>query len=141
MKEKNIHTIDRKEYLFIIILIIWCIFAFKMVALQFKGALKSFPKIYFLNLEQKYRLIDGNFYSFLKFCEAKIPERASIIFKILPKEPEFRSQEWLMTEYFIGKSPYYLYPRRIFRENDANPKIKYKIIYDLRSKTFSLYYQ
>lgn len=141
MKEENIHTINRKEYLFIIILIIWCIFAFKMVALQFKEAFKSFPKIYSLNLEQKYRLVDGNFYSFLKFCEAKIPEGASIIFKILPKEPEFRSHDWLIAEYFIGKSPYYLYPRKIFRESDANPEIKYKIIYDLHSKTFSLYFQ
>lgn len=133
--------IDKEKGSIIVILIIWCVFTFKMITLQIKVAFKNFPKIYSLNLEQKYKLIDGNFYNFIKFCELSIPENESIVFSVLPKEPVFRSHDWLIAEYFIGKGPYYLYPRKIFREKDAFSDIKYRIIFDIQSKSFNLIYK
>lgn len=100
-----------------------------------------FPKICFLDLEQKYQLADGAFYNFLKLCKTKIPEGSGILFKIIPENPGFRSQDWFTAEYFIGKSPYYLYPRKVYRQEYMVPGIRYIIVYDTRSKIFGLYYQ
>lgn len=132
---------NRNKYLATAILIIWCIFATKMVILQSKQIFKNFLKIYSLNLEKKYELVDGNFYRFMKFCKTKVPERESIIFRVLPDVPDFQAQDWITPEYFMAKSTYYLYPRKVFREKDGiMPDIKYKIIYDINSKIFTLQY-
>lgn len=140
MKKIIRHIIVEKNFI-IAILVLWCIFTFRMLNLQVKGVFKNFPRPYSLSLEQKYKLIDGNFYDFTKFCESNIPERASVMFKVVPKAPDFLDEGWLIPEYFISKSSYYLYPRKIFREKDATPGIRYQIIYDFSSKTFNLYYQ
>jgi len=139
--KKNKYFIDINKNLAILILIVWCIFAFKIITSQIRDIFKKFPIIYSLSLEQKYRLVDGNFYDFIKFCEARTPERADIVFKIVPKEPDFSSQDWFLAEYFIGKSVYYFYPRKIYREESAIPDIKYKIVYNSKAKTFSFYSQ
>lgn len=138
---KNKYFIDRNKNLAIAILIVWCIFAFKIITSQIKDMLKRFPIIYSLNLEQKYRLVDGSFYDFIKFCEARTPERAHIVFRMVPKEPDFSSSDWFLAEYFIGKSAYYFYPRKIYREESAIPGIKYQIVYNSKAKTFSFYSQ
>lgn len=138
---KNKYLININKNLAMLILIVWCIPAFKIITSQVKDIFRRIPVIYSLNLEQKYRLVDGNFYDFIKFCESKTPERANIIFKIVPKEPDFSSQDWFMAEYFIGKSAYYFYPRKIYREEFALPGIKYQIVYNSKDRTFNLYYQ
>lgn len=138
---KNKYLIDINKNLAIAILIVWCIFAFKIITSQIRSIFKIVPIIYSLNLEQKYRLVDGNFYDFIKFCETKTPERADILFKIVPKEPDFSSQDWFLAEYFIGKSAYYFYPRKIYREEYTIPGIRYQIVYNSKAKTFSFHSQ
>lgn len=138
---KNKYPLDINKYLAITVLIVWFILAFKIIASQIKDTFKRPPAIYSLDLEQKYRLVDGNFYDFIKFCETKTPERAHIIFRIVPKEADFANQDWFLSEYFIGKSAYYFYPRKIYREEFALPGIKYQIVYDSKAKTFSFYSQ
>jgi len=134
------YFIDINKNLAILILIVWCILTFKIITSQIRDIFKRLP-IISLNLEQKYRLVDGNFYDFIKFCEARTPERAHIAFKIVPKEPDFSSNDWFLAEYFIGKSAYYFYPRKIYREESAIPGIQYKIVYNSKAKTFSFYSQ
>jgi len=139
MKTKKMYIIDRNKVLIIMALIIWCFFSFRMITAQLKIAFKTYFKICALTLEQKYRLMDGRFYDFMQFCKEKNPEGDSIIFKCAPIDPEFRTQQWFSAEYFLGRSPYYLYPRKIFREKDATPEIKHQIVYDINANTFGLY--
>ncbi len=138
MKIKKIYIIDKSKVFAIAVLIIWCFFSFRMVTTQLKIAFKTYFKICALTLEQKYRLVDGSFYDFMQFCKEKIPEGDSIIFKCAPIDPEFRTQQWFSAEYFLGRSPYYLYPRKVFREKDATPEIKYQIVYDINTNTLGL---
>jgi len=141
MKTQKLYIINRNKVLIIMTLIIWCFFSFRMLTTQLKIAFKTYFKICTLSLEQKYRLIDGPFYDFMQFCKEKIPEGNSIIFKCVPRDPEFRTQEWFNAEYFLGRSPYYLYPRKVFREKDATPGIRYQMVYDTNAKTFGFYSQ
>src|SRR4030042_487824 len=125
MKE-NKYFNDINKKLIILVLMVWCALAFRIITAQIKDIFKKLPIIP-LKLEQKYRLVDGGFYDFIKFCETKTPPRVDILFKVVPKEPDVASQDWFLSEYFIGKSAYYFYPRKIYREESAIPGIKYQI--------------
>lgn len=132
-------SIEKK--LVIMIFSVWCILAFDLVIVQVYRAINALLPIYSLNLEQKYELIDGNFYNFVKQCEAGVGARESILFKSLPRDPDFRTPNWFLKEYFVGKLSYLLYPRKILRGQDITGEAKYIIIFDTNSRTLKLNYR
>ena len=125
----------------IMIFAIWCILVFKLVALQLHKTFVFLLPVHSLSLEQRHRLIDGNFYNFIKLCEARVPERESMVFKVFPQEPDFRTPDWLLKEYFIGRLAYFLYPRKVLREKNITSEPKYIIIFDTNSRTLKINYR
>lgn len=138
MDIKGSIAIDKEKRIIFVILIIWFLFSFKMLVLQFNAVFNYFPDIYSLDLERIRMRTEGDFYSFIRFCETKVPERTGIIFRTSPPELTYGCQDWLAAEYLFSKSSYYLYPRMIFKEKEAPPNIKYKIIYNALTNEISL---
>ncbi|MFA5411331.1 MAG: hypothetical protein WC321_05685 [Candidatus Omnitrophota bacterium] len=130
--EKNLVTV---------IFVIWCILAFRLVISQVRRTLDFVLPAYSFNLEEKYELIDGGFYNFAKFCEARVQERASMVFKVVPQEPAFRSPEWFTKEYLVGRLSYLLYPRKILRGQDAAGEARHAIVFDIDSQSLRLDYR
>lgn len=117
---------------------IWCILAFELVLVQARQTFNLLLPIYPLSLEQKHKLVDGNFYNFVKQCAAGVGERENIVFKSLPREPDFRTPNWFLKEYFVGKLSYLLYPRKILRGQGITAEPKYIIIFDTDAKALKL---
>lgn len=131
-------TVNKEKYFIIFSLCVWIFFAVPMWDGQVMRMLTFIRGVCPLNPQQKNEVIDGGFYYFMEYCRALIPENTDILFKIEPSEPEFRSRDYYESEYFVGKSPYYLYPRRIFRPEDRFLLTKYTIIYNFLTKSFIL---
>ncbi|MFH1692428.1 MAG: hypothetical protein ABIC68_07715 [Candidatus Omnitrophota bacterium] len=128
----------KEKYFVVLFLFLWIFFTIPMIDLQIIKAVSSTSKICFFSPQLKNEIIDGVFYYFMEYCQATIPENADILFKIVPENPAFRSRDYYEAEYYVGKSPYYLYPRRIFRQEDGFLKAKYTITYDCSTKFFSI---
>ncbi|MFA4989167.1 MAG: hypothetical protein WC576_00120 [Candidatus Omnitrophota bacterium] len=122
----------------IMFFIIWCILVFEPIIRQVQETFTFLLPVYSLSLEEKHNLIDGKFYNFVKLCVASIQENESIIFKVIPQEPDFRTPDWLLKEYLIGRLSYFLYPRKILREQDLSGKAQYIMLFDTNAKTLKL---
>jgi hypothetical protein len=99
----------------------------------------------FLSMEEKYKIIDGEFYLFMTYCKRNIPEHASVALANVRESQEKRfSKQWIQSEYYIQKLPYYLFPRKIYRIHDAPAgEPLYIILYDREAggSHFELRYQ
>lgn len=112
----------------------------------FSWEVSTFPKyarLFSLNLEQKYMLVDRDIYPYIKSFQRVIPANADII--IINKSPDLVKQTpaWVKSEYFNKKLSYYLYPRRLLYQ-DSGPfkpdayKITYRIVYpDIHIKLYN----
>lgn len=128
-----------KSILFIIALLLIIAWIYLSMALFYSQIIKIqgyFTNLRFLTLEEKHELVDNGFYLFMKDCACKIPENEDVAFVLTPP-PEFGGHDWLQREYFIQKAPYYLYQRRVFREDSQN-FVNYVLAYDFKNKTFNL---
>lgn len=127
----------------------------------FYGQLKIIPsilKLYFLSDEQKFQVIDRNYYKFMKLCKDLIPENADVIFELSSRQNAAYGRDWYLGQYFDQKAPYYLYPRRIYKSDwikyedgcflsynrhrfkwEQYKNIEYRIVYDSLSKQFKLF--
>jgi len=117
---------------------IWCILAFKLVIFQLQKTFTLLLPVYSLSLEEKQRVIDGDFYGFVKQCEAQIGLRETALFKVVPREPDFRAADWFLKEYFVGRLSYLLYPRKILRGQNVTDKPGYSITFDTDSRALRL---
>ena len=125
----------------IMIFTIWCILIFEPIMRQIQETVTFLLPVYSLSLEERHKLIDGKFYNFVKLCEASIQEDESIIFKVIPQEPDFRTPDWLLKEYLIGRLSYFLYPRKILRKQGITGEAQYIMIFDTNAKTLKLSYR
>jgi len=106
------------------------------------------------------RFKDRNFYVFMQICLKLIPENSDIIFEINSEGVKNYDKRWFKREYYLQRSPSYLHPRSIFRyywikkqdekllilnrhskEWIEHKSIDYKIVYDLQSDRFYLYFK
>lgn len=127
-----------EKKLIVIIFGIWCVLAFKPVILQVQRLFSFLLPVQALSLEERHQLVDGSFYDFVKQCEARIGPRDIVMFKAVPRDPDFRQPDWFLKEYFVGRLSYFLYPRRILRGEEAAYKPEYIIIFDTHSKALRL---
>ncbi len=128
----------KDRYYIIFFLLIWIYFAIPVIDAQVVRMLVFVRGTCFLSPQQKNEVIDGGFYHFMEYCRVLIPEDSDVLFKIEPPVPAFRSRDYYEAEYFVGKSPYYLYPRRIYRPEDNFLLTRYTIIYNCLTKSFTL---
>ncbi|MDD5027493.1 MAG: hypothetical protein PHV58_03245 [Candidatus Omnitrophica bacterium] len=129
-----------EKRLIITIFGIWCILAFGPVLHQIQGTFTFLLPVYSLSLEERHKLVDGDFYDFVVQCKTEIGPEESVAFKALPREPGFRTPDWFLEEYFVGKLSYFLYPRKILRGQGVTDKPGYIIIFNTDSKNLKLNY-
>ncbi|MDD5196622.1 MAG: hypothetical protein PHV92_03255 [Candidatus Omnitrophica bacterium] len=119
---------------------IWCILAFGSVMRQIQKTVTFLLPVYSLSLEERHKLIDGDFYDFVKQCATEVGPEETVVFKAVPREPDFRTPDWFLKEYFVGRLSYFLYPRKILRGQGVIYKPGYIIIFDTDSKDLRLNY-
>lgn len=128
--------IKRNNLIFTILLILWLIFNNKLFLSQFVSIKKDFSLIH-LSLEEKYKLMDGQFYDFVKFCQEKIPENADVVFIDMSKNVEKHTPEWVKngykSGYFRQRLTYYLCPRKtiwVWGNPDSVDENTFRIVFE-----------
>lgn len=124
------------NFILIVLLTSWLFVGGKMVLEQIKMLRIALTGFMFIAEEQKLRVIDGNFYDFMKYCVENIPRDNDIGF-VLTSNPKIGTKTWFKTEYFIQRAPYYLYPIKVFRK-EYRAMVKYLILYDIERSSFLL---
>lgn len=100
----------------IVLIIISFFFTVRFICAKFNYFRINLPYFLGKSLEEKYEIIDGDFYRFLSFCKKAIPADGEAIFynswniysKIYPDNTYF------MFQYHKQKSKFYLYPIKIY---------------------------
>lgn len=91
-------------------------FCLQSVYSDLRYFLVNYPIFGKKGLEEKYRLIDKDFYSFMSFCKEKIPSGANVLFYNSWDEcfQRYGKDAYYRFVYERQKSKFYLYPIKVY---------------------------
>ena len=131
-----------RERLFIIFLLVWMLCSGSYLSSRMRSV-KNSLRLLPLSIEQKYTLLDGQLYKYVKFLRTQIPEDATVVFINNTKDLKRFTPEWVKSVYDENRVLYYLYPRIfVLSGTEYSKKDSYKIVYNITPTraTLDLYY-
>lgn len=128
---------NMRHFLFFLMLFIWISVSIFNFYNTIFTRIYNFLSIGRLTSQKKHALLEQkNYYNLILFCIENVPKEEDITFiNVLADKVPAHSPVWIKGEYYIEKAPFYLFPRKIYRQT-SGLTTEYKVYFNPQNDIF-----